>query len=42
MALAVLALVAALNWIIQAARKPSEALFPFDAFVKTPAQTWAE
>ncbi len=40
--LAVLALVAALNWVIQAARKPSEALFAFDSFVKSPAQTWAE
>jgi len=42
MVLALVALVAALNWIIQAARKPSEALFPFDAFVKTPAETWDE
>ena len=40
--LAVLALIAALNWVIQAARKPSEALFAFDSFVKSPAQTWAE
>ena len=40
--LALVALVAALNWIIQAVRKPSEALFPFDSFVKTPAETWDE
>jgi hypothetical protein len=39
---ALVVLVAALNWVIQAARKPSEALFPFDSFVKTPAQTWKE
>jgi hypothetical protein len=40
--LALVALVAALNWIVQAARKPSEALFPFDSFVKAPAETWNE
>lgn len=40
--LALAVLVAALNWVIQAARKPSEALFAFDSFVKTPAETWQE
>jgi hypothetical protein len=40
--LAVLALLAVLNWIVQAVRKPSEALFPFDSFVKAPAETWQE
>ena len=34
-ALAALALVAALNWVIQAARKPSEVLFPFDGFTRS-------
>lgn len=36
-----LALLAALNWIVQAARKPSEVLFPFDGYARTPAETWA-
>lgn len=31
---------AALNWLVQAARKPSEALFPFDGFTKSPRDTW--
>lgn len=31
---------AALNWVVQAARKPSEVLFPFDGFARTPAETW--
>ena len=38
--LAALALVAALNWVVQAVRKPSEVLFPFDGFTRTPAETW--
>jgi len=28
------------NWIVQAARKPSEVLFPFDGFTKSPRETW--
>jgi hypothetical protein len=40
---AVLILVAAVNWLIQLARKPSEVFFPFDgALAKTPAQTWRQ
>lgn len=39
-ALAALALVAALNWVIQAARKPSEVLFPFDGFTRSQKETW--
>ena len=35
-----LALLAALNWVVQAVRKPSEVLFPFDGFARTPAETW--
>ena len=42
LALGILVLIAALNWVVQAIRKPSEALFPFDSFVKTPAETWEE
>jgi hypothetical protein len=42
LALGMLVLIAALNWVVQAIRKPSEALFPFDSFVKTPAETWEE
>ena len=38
--LAALALVAALNWVIQAVRKPSEVLFPFDGFTRSPKETW--
>ena len=38
--LAALALVAALNWVIQAARKPSEVLFPFDGFARSQKETW--
>jgi hypothetical protein len=41
-ALAGLVLVAALNWVVQAARKPSEVFFPFDGFTKNPAETWVE
>ncbi len=34
---------AAVNWVYQAARKPSEVLFPVSsAFAKTPSQTWRE
>lgn len=39
-ALGVLLLLAGLNWLVQAARKPSEVLFPFDGFTRTPAETW--
>ena len=40
---AVMAAIAAANWVFQALRKPSELLFPLDgALAKTPAQTWAE
>ena len=42
-ALLLLAVFAAANWIYQAARKPSELLFPVsDALYKTPRQTWRE
>jgi hypothetical protein len=35
------AVLAAANWIVQAARKPTELLFPVsDSLAKTPAQTW--
>jgi hypothetical protein len=37
---AVLALLAALNWVVQAVRKPSEVLFPFDGFTRSPKETW--
>ena len=40
--LAALVLLAALNWIVQAARKPSEALFAFDGSTKTLKETWDE
>jgi hypothetical protein len=40
--IAALVLLAGLNWVVQAARKPSEVLFPFDGFARTPAETWAE
>ncbi len=34
---------AAVNWVVQVARKPSELFFPVsEAFAKTPAQTWRE
>jgi Transglycosylase SLT domain len=37
------AVLAALNWVFQLVRKPSEAFFPLDsALAKTPAQTWRE
>lgn len=37
----VVTLGAALNWMVQVARKPAELLFPVsDALAKTPAQTW--
>ena len=40
-AVAVLALWAAANWVVQLARKPSEAFFPVGgALAKTPAETW--
>ena len=40
---AAVVLLAAANWLIQLARKPSEAFFPLDsALAKTPAQTWRE
>lgn len=38
--LACLLLLAAVNWLVQAARKPSEVLFPFDGFARSPAETW--
>ena len=37
-----LVLLAVLNWLVQAVRKPSETLFVFDANTKTPRQTWEE
>ncbi len=41
--LALLALFALANWIYQAARKPSEILFPLSgAFYKTPEATWRD
>jgi hypothetical protein len=41
--IAVVAALAAANWVVQAFRKPSELFFPLDgALAKTPAQTWAE
>lgn len=41
--LAVVALAAAANWVVQLVRKPSEAFFPLDgALAKTPAQAWRE
>lgn len=41
--LAVAALLAAANWVVQLIRKPSEAFFPLDgALAKTPAETWRE
>lgn len=40
-AIAILAAVAALNWVYQVARKPSELFFPVSgALAKTPAETW--
>src|SRR6185295_13013243 len=40
---AAVAALAAANWLVQLARKPSEAFFPLDtALAKTPAQTWRE
>ena len=40
---AVVAALAAANWVIQLIRKPSEAFFPFDStLAKTPAQTWRQ
>jgi hypothetical protein len=39
--LALLVLLAAANWIVQAVRKPSEVLFPFDGFTRSPKETWA-
>ncbi|HEY6241849.1 MAG TPA: hypothetical protein VIW78_13565 [Burkholderiales bacterium] len=42
-AVALLALWAAANWIVQAIRKPTEFLFPVGAaLVKTPAETWRQ
>lgn len=42
-ALVLVAAFALVNWIYQAARKPSELLFPVsDALFKTPAATWRE
>ena len=42
-AVAVVAVLAAANWVYQAVRKPSEVFFPLDgALAKTPARTWAE
>lgn len=38
--LALAALLAALNWAVQAVRKPSEVLFPFDGFTRSPKETW--
>ena len=39
--IAVVAALAAANWVYQAFRKPSELLFALDgALAKTPAQTW--
>ena len=41
--IAVVAVLAAANWVFQAFRKPSELFFPLDgALAKTPARTWAE
>jgi hypothetical protein len=41
--IAVVAALAAANWVYQAFRKPSELFFPLDgALAKMPAQTWAE
>ena len=41
--IAVLAALAAANWVFQALRKPSELFFPLDgALAKSPARTWAE
>jgi hypothetical protein len=41
--IAVVAALAAANWVFQAFRKPSELFFPLDgALAKTPARTWAE
>lgn len=41
--IAVVAALAAANWVFQALRKPSEVFFPLDgALAKTPAQTWSE
>ena len=40
---AAVVVLAAANWLIQLARKPSEVFFPFDgALAKTPAQTWRQ
>ena len=40
---AVVAVLAAANWVFQLIRKPSEAFFPLDgALAKTPAETWRE
>jgi hypothetical protein len=42
-AIAVLALWGAANWIVQAVRKPSEVFFPVGgALVKTPLETWRQ
>src|SRR6185503_3973557 len=42
-AVAVVAVIAAANWVFQVIRKPSEAFFPLDGVLsKTPAQTWRE
>src|SRR5262245_6486421 len=39
----VLAVWAAVNWMVQVARKPAEILFPVsESLVKRPAQTWRE
>ena len=38
--LALVVLLAALNWLVQAMRKPSEVLFPFDGFTRAPKETW--
>ena len=42
-AIAILALWGAVNWIVQAVRKPSEMFFPVGgALVKTPLETWRQ
>jgi Transglycosylase SLT domain len=37
---ALVVLLAAANWLVQAVRKPSEVLFPFDGFTRSPKETW--
>ena len=38
--MALVVLLGALNWLVQAVRKPSEVLFPFDGFTRSPKETW--